>query len=474
MLLSSEQEVAEAVRDWGPVAQGEWSRLQLYEDYYRGRHRPPYTPETATREFRELVHRGVTNLTPLVVNTMTQRLFVDGFRPSTTSVENAPQWEWWQANGMDSRQKALYDETAKHGYAGCMVTPGKPDPVIRPVSAREWWVGFEDYSDDYPFLGLKQPARRHHPSGMPADTSFDYEVWHVLDDAARWIVRVHGDHNVAVASRTAHGLGVVPIVPFRNGWDLTRYPTGEIEPLIPIQDRLNQTVFDLLVAQTYAASPQKWATGMALPVDKDGKPLIDLRAWAKSLWMTSDENAKFGSLPEANLKNIVEAIEQSLRVYGLTSQTPPHYLLGDLVNLSAEALLAADTTLAKKVNDHQIIFGEAFEQVFRLAGAAAGDDAAANDTEAQVWWRDTEPRSIAQQVDALGKLATMLQIPPESLWEKVPGATGSDLQLWRTDAAKARLRALREGPQQVTGPTNSAERMPGVPGGTPADRALGG
>jgi hypothetical protein len=474
MLLTSELEVARAIKDWGPVAQGEWHRLQHFENYFRGHHRAPYTPETATREFKELVHRSTTNVTPLVVNTMTQRAFVDGFRPSATSVENAPQWEWWQANGMDSRQKSLYDEVAKHGYAGCMVTPGDPMPVIRPVSAREWWLGFEDYSDDFPFLGLKQPARRYKPMGTPEDIRYDYEVWHVLDEQARWVVRVHGDKGVQVESRTIHNLGVVPIVPYRNNWDLTRYPTGEIEPIIPVQDRTNQTVMDLLVAQTYAASPQKWATGMALPVDKNGEPLIDLRAWAKSLWMTSDENAKFGSLPEANLKNIVEAIEQCLRVYGLTSQTPPHYLLGDLVNLSAEALLAADTTLSNKIKDRQIIWGEAHEQMFRLAGAAANDEAAANDQEAQVWWRDTEPRSIAQQVDALGKMATMLQIPPESLWEKVPGATGSDLQLWKTDAAKARLRALREGPQTVTSGANSAERVPGVPGGTPADRALGG
>lgn len=477
MHLDDELAVAQVIKEWGPVAQTEWARLQLFENYFRGAHHPPYTPETATREFKELVRRSVTNLTALVVNTMTQRLFVDGFRPSTTSVENAPQWEWWQANGMDSRQKALYDESAKHGYAGCMVTPGTPAPVIRPVSAREWWFGFEDYSDDWPFLALKQPARRYEPADVSATMLVDYEIWHVLDDTARWVVKIEGDLGVQVLEYTEHGLGEVPIVPFRNSWDLTRYPAGEIEPIIAIQDRLNQTVFDLLVAQTYAASPQKWATGLALPTDAEGKPLVDLRAWAKSLWMTSDENAKFGSLPEANLKNIVEAIEQCLRVYGLTSQTPPHYLLGDLVNLSAEALLAADTTLAKKVANHQIIFGEAWEQVFRLAGVAAKDEAAANDQEAQVWWRDTEPRSIAQQVDALGKMATMLQIPPESLWEKVPGATGSDLQLWRTDAARARLRALREGPQVPTGDTNSAQRtqrQPGVPGGTPADRALAG
>jgi hypothetical protein len=466
MLFADDREIAEAIALWGPVARTEWNRLAGFEAYYMGLHRPPYEPETATREFRELVSRSVTNLTRLIVNTMTQRLIVDGFRPSSTSMENAPQWEWWQENGLDARQKALYDEAAKNGYAGCMVLPGEPAPVMRPVSPREWWIGFEDYSDDWPFLALKQPEKRN-----PLDLSpVENQIWHVLDEMNHFVVRTSSDHSCEIQQVKAHNLGEVPIVPFRNQWNLTRYPEGEIEPAIAIQDRLNQTVFDLLVAQTYAASPQKYATGMVLPTDDQGNPLVDLRAFAKSLWATSDPEARFGSLPEANLANIVRAIEQALRMYGLMTQTPPHYLLGDMVNLSAEALLAADTTLAKKVQDRQTLFGEAWEQTFRLAGVAAGDEDAATDQEAQVWWRDTEPRSIAQQVDALGKMATMLEVPPSALWERIPGATGADLELWRTEAARARLKALRDGPQVQTGGPNTAQRFPGVPGGTPVDR----
>lgn len=452
MLLNGPADIGEAIATWGPQASQEWQRLDAFEAYYCGLQRAPYTPETATREFTELVHRSVTNLLQLIVNTLTQRLFVDGFKPSATAVEDAPQWQWWQANGMDARQKALYDEAAKHGYAGCMVTPGDSAPVMRPVSAREWWLGFDDFSDDWPFLALKCGDRdRRDP------TIEHFETWHVLDEQARYKVRFGSQGNVAILDVIEHGLGVVPIVPFRNEWNLTRYPQGEIEPAIAIQDRLNQTVMDLLVAQTYAAAPQKWASGLVLPTDINGNPIVDLRAFAKSLWATSNEDAKFGSLPEANLSNIVAAIEQCLRVYGLMTQTPPHYLLGDLVNLSAEALLAADTTLDKKVKAHQVLFGESIEQTMRLAGVAAGDDNAANDTDAQVWWRATEPRSIAQQVDALVKLTQGLGVPPEALWPEVPGMTGGTLQLWRAEAAKYKLEQARQlARQQAQAATSAA------------------
>lgn len=454
MLLNGTADLKHVIDDLGPKAHEEWKRLQMFEDYYDGKQRPPYQPETATREFKELVHRSYTNLCPLIVRTLVQRLVVDGFRSSATAVENAPQWQWWQANGLDSRQKAVYSEAGKHGYTGVMVLPGeyqhesedRDAPVMRPISPREWWLSFEDYSDDWPQLALKQT---------------DENTWHVLDERARYVVELNRDGAVAITAEDIHDLKVVPIVPFRSEWCLTHYPDGEIEPAMAIQDRLNQTCFDLLVAQTYSAAPQKWAAGLSLPTDEKGNPITDVRAFAKALWMTSEKDAKFGSLPEANLANIVNAIEQALRMYGLMTQTPPHYLLGDLVNLSAEALLAADTSLAKKTQDKQMLYGESWEQVFRLAGVAAGDASAAGDTDAQVWWRETSPRSIAQQVDALGKLATMLNVPVQALWEEVPGMTGGTLQRWRTEAARTRFDAAR---QQLAGRAAGQSGAGGTPG----------
>jgi hypothetical protein len=96
---------------------------QPFEDYYRGVHRTPLRAGDGDPRVLVSSSPSVTNLTRLIVHTLTQRLVVDGFRSSNTTMENAPQWEWWQANGLDARQKALYDEVAKHGYAGCMVTP---------------------------------------------------------------------------------------------------------------------------------------------------------------------------------------------------------------------------------------------------------------------------------------------------------------------------------------------------------------
>jgi hypothetical protein len=115
------------------------------------------------------------------------------------------------------------------------------------------------------------------------------------------------------------------------------------------------------------------------------------------------------------------------------SQTPAHELVGQLVNLSAEALAAAEASKQRKVEQRQTVFGESWEQVFELGDEMAGRTV---DYGAEVRWRDTEARALAATVDALGKMAQMLMIPPEMLWEKIPGVSTKDVARWKDAAAR--------------------------------------
>ena len=58
------------------------------------------------------------------------------------------------------------------------------------------------------------------------------------------------------------------------------------------------------------------------------------------------------------------------------------------------------------------------------------------DMGAQVVWRDTEARSLSSTVDALGKLAQMLGVPPQELWDQIPGVSAQDVERWRATAAE--------------------------------------
>ena len=163
--------------------------------------------------------------------------------------------------------------------------------------------------------------------------------------------------------------------------DLEGDTWGVIEPLIPVQDRINQTVFDLLVAQTYTAFIVRTATGLAPPLkmqknadgimepilDVDGNPVPDRQFLNATRWMYgSDPATKFGTLPAGDLVGFISALDLALKHWVGLSQIPPHFLLGQIANVSAEALQAAEAALGRKVEEFKHSFGESWEHVFRI------------------------------------------------------------------------------------------------------------
>jgi hypothetical protein len=159
---------------------------------------------------------------------------------------------------------------------------------------------------------------------------------------------------------------------------------------------------------------------------------------------------KFGSLQATPLGGFIESIDMSIRHLAAISQTPPHHLLGQIANLSAEALQAAETALTRKIQEFQATFGESWERVFRLAAELAGDTATAEDFSGEVIWRDMESKSLAQAADALGKLKQQLQIPAQGLWKRVPDATQAEVEEWkrlpRSRTARRRCRTRSPAP----------------------------
>jgi hypothetical protein len=130
-----------------------------------------------------------------------------------------------------------------------------------------------------------------------------------------------------------------------------------------------------------------------------------------------------------------------------------------MFNLSAEALAAAESGQRRKIAERETTWGESWEQALRLAASVEGVDVA---DDAEVRWRDTEARSLAATVDALGKLTQMLGVPPQELWEKVPGVSQQDVERWKATAqssdAFAQLATLLDG---------QAEPAPFTPTATP-------
>jgi hypothetical protein len=415
MPLSQDQAV-EQTRIMLGWRSAESDRLERLYSYIHGKQQFLWLPADAPREVRRIAEMSRVNVLGLVVDSVAQSMYVDGYRAPKTEDE-APAWDIWQRNRMDARQVAVHRAGVSYDVAYATVMPGDPVAVIRGVSPRNMTAVYGE-DDDWPMWALEK--RRSAVKGKT--------LYRLYDDEAVYYIEAASDGRLTFISSEEHDAGVVPVVRFIAKSDLDDEFASELDALIHIQDQINLTTFGLLVTQHYGAFPHRFITGWA-PASEDEKLAV-----RQNKWLTiEDPDAKIGQLAAASLSGYIDSRQDSLRILAAISQTPAHALRGELVNLSAEALAAAEQAERRKITERETMFGESWEQVLALAAQIDGLEA---DPAAQVRWKDTEARAFAATVDGLGKLAEMLQIPVEELWERVPGVTQADVARWKEARAK--------------------------------------
>ncbi|MFF9644738.1 phage portal protein [Kitasatospora aureofaciens] len=449
IILAASVSPAALARQLLAVLGRDGARLRRIDDYLHGSHDDPYMPPQADDEYRLLARRAVSNWMPLLVSTPAQALYVDAFRPGesdgrvqaaadSTTVE----WEHWQRSRLDARQAAVYRGALTYGHSFTVTERSRAGQIrTKGLSALRTAALFEDpANDDTPFAALTVTA------WPTSDDPGRARLWDARNEYAVRFLSLDDPSSIAVSDARRHGASECPVTRFAASVDLEGRTVGVIEPMMALQDRINQSVFDLLLAQTYGSTKVRTVSGMAPPIQRDpetGEPVLDaagnpvplpINHNAKRFLFAEDPDVRFGSLDETPLQGFIDSIDMSVRHLSAASQTPPHHLLGQIANLSAEALLAAETALSRKIAEFRVAFGESWERVFRLAAELAGNLASAGDYRGEVMWRDMESRSLAQSADALGKLREQLGIPARGLWARVPGVTQTELEDWEQKA----------------------------------------
>jgi len=405
-----------------------------------------YVPRRASREYRMLVEQSRFNVLDLVVTALAQNLFVDGFRPTGKSgrapdTKNAPVWDAvWQPNRMDARQAALYRAAIRHGTSYALVLPGDPVPVITPMSACRMTALYADpTNDEWPQLAMEVQYERVVAYGATSERRKLMTV-RLFDDEAVYTVELPstGDLDPRIVSVEEHDLTVTPVVRYRDRYDLG-VPCGKVEPLLWLQQQVNQITFSLAMALQYAAFRQRYVTGMEVQVDDKGSPTPPLfNVAVDQILAGTSPDMKFGEFSQTDVSGYLDSRDKVLLHMSSVAQVPPQNLVigSGISNVPAEALELLAAGHRQDIAEHQTSFGESVEQMMRLCGKAMDDERAWEDMSAQVVWRDTRPQSLGQVVDGLGKGVQMLSIPPRAMWEKWPGVTDQDLKRWEQMAAE--------------------------------------
>lgn len=394
--------------------------LTTLRNYAEGRPPLPAVQGVDPNEAAEWMRDARTNWTSLVIDATAERMRVDGFRfgeakPGSSGSQQADDEanRIWQENSLDADSGLVHYGALSQRRAFMLVERGESGrPVLTHETPTQVAVEYEQGSRRKVAAGLKLwrddwtgntratlwlPDSIHHfatrrENPVFASSSAELRTW----DA--WSTPELAD------GVDVNTLGIVPLVPFVNRRN--RRPEGfaEHEDVLSVQNRINLSLINLIAAMKYGAFKQRWASGLTIDEDPlTGQKINPYKLDIKTLWTSGDPATRFGEFASTDLMPYVRAVESGVQDLAALTRTPPHYLIGSVINVSGDALSAAETGLVSKVRDRNRNFGESWEQTMRLAFRVLGDKARAEAWSAETLWADPEFRSVSEMADAAVK-----------------------------------------------------------------------
>lgn len=191
------------------------------------------------------------------------------------------------------------------------------------------------------------------------------------------LVPVSGDRHRTSdleAGITPNPFGVVPVFHFANNGDIGSLGVSELAAAMPIQDGLNKSVLDMLVAMEYSAYRQRWVAGIEVETDSStGELIAPFKAGVDHLWISENPDARFGDFESANLEQFLK-VKDGFRIdMASVTGTPLHYLQPQTKSVpSGESLRRAETRFLSKVRDRQAAFGQVWADAMEFALSIEG------------------------------------------------------------------------------------------------------
>ncbi|MFN3600516.1 MAG: phage portal protein [Dietzia sp.] len=425
--MKSKDEVKTLATALWSMHQAEQLNLDTINDYVRGEAGYPSLPEGSEDDVKEIRKKCVHNVLSLVRDTFVQNLVVSGYRPAT-SPDNARPWTLWRRNRMTARQRMVYRDAVTYGAAYVVVSRSRGQVRFMPRSPRQLIAVYADARiDEWPVAALDTWTQT--VNGKKVRRA------ELLDETHSWLidlgeVPVAGEVSarslqvVEISEPIEHGARldgepVCPVVRFVNDPDSEELLQGEIGPLIDEQRAINEVNFERMIVARFGAWPQKVISGW-----EPSSTTELLRASARHVWAFGDAEVKTSAFPAGQLQPYTDMLVQMIEHVAASAQISPASVTGKMINVSAEALAAAEAKEQRKLAAKRDAFGESWEQVLRLGASLEGDEESADDVEAEVIWTDTEARTFAQVIDGIAKLTQGEQaLPIVPLLPLIPGLT---------------------------------------------------
>ncbi|GAA3136587.1 hypothetical protein GCM10010466_29250 [Planomonospora alba] len=416
-----------------------------YDNYYEGKHPLAFAQVKFKEAFGGLFEgQWADNFCALVVDSVAERLGVEGFRLTEDPKADRDAWDIWQRSGMDAESDATHTDVLVESRAFVHVWADADGyPVLTPYSAHEAAVAYVPGRRKLRRMGLTRQV----------DEWGTEHVALMTPKSVYTTTRPQGSEKWADGKLAPNPLGVVPIVPINNRPRLRGEPMSELHRIIPLQNAVNKVMMDALVASEMGSFPMRWVTGLELDEVDGRKEPPPFKVALDKMLHSEDPNTKFGQFETVDLGNYVRLIDALTTHIASVSRIPTHYFLLQAGQPpSGESIKSAEAGLVAKVVQRQRCFGEAWEEVIRLAFAVLKDPRK-DAFRAEVIWRDPEYRTEGEHIDALMKLKS-LGVPDRQLQEDAgysPGQIERFPELRDEEAREAVERAKRFGLTPIAG-----------------------
>lgn len=411
------------------------ARFEKMNRYYMGEHVLPEADKMTRDAFLSFQRKSRANYMKMVVDSIHERLWVTGFQTGSDGSNDTDEdaWKVWQANHLDADQGLVHIAALKYPEAYVIVGPGptggpgimnaddgvvsnypvitvedprqvigEPDPIDRRRmrAALKTWV---DDVDQHRYGILYLPDRicyfmQSYPSGI--DT-INKDLGNIVAPYAttpgaweQWKPDAIND------------LGQVPVVRFVAQPMETGEGVGEFEDLIDVQDRINDTILNRMIVMKSQAYQQRWVKGIPTEDENGNDIAIPFKPGVDMLWAVEDPDVEFGNFDTAGIEPFLSAARADLEELVIRAALPPTYVMGSLVNVSADSVAAIEERLVAKCYSRATQLGEAWEQVMRLAFEYMGQPSRIG-PDAQCQWRDLRRNTPATLSAAAVDLQTV-------------------------------------------------------------------
>ena len=339
----------------------------------------------------------------MYVDSIEERLDIEGFRlgDNMESIERLKQW--WQANDLDEESGLAHLDALVYGRSFVTVGspgPGDPEgiPVIRVESPLNMFVDVD------PRTKLVTRAVR-----VYKNPNNEAEHWATLYLPNETVPLTFKNGNWQVdGDIIKHNLGVVPVVPITNRERLSdRHGTSEITPeLRSFTDAASRVMMNMQAASELMAVPQRVLFGVdANQLAPNGSPAEVLNSYLAQMLAFSETEGKVQQFQAAELMNFVNVLQELAKHVASYTGLPPQYLSFSSENpASAEAIKSSEARLVKKAERKGRLFGGAWERVMRLAVLIMDGSVPPEMNLLEIVLRDPSTPTYASKADAATKM----------------------------------------------------------------------